>query len=238
MYIRREELKMKINKRDTLFVAIIFVLFAFMVKECDSYKNLERVVKKSQEEATYWKDKEGQSRGKIADVSGELSTLKVTHKEMLDSLRKEIGSLKKLKSATSVKENISGAVEIKLDTLMMTRTDTLLVPVGRQFKYEDHWVGIWGVVNDSSIFVNYSIDNEIRLIRRDERYGTLKLKKRTIVEAVALNPNAQITGISQITITPKRRRFYLGVGVGYGLSDRLAPSFNVSLQLGYKLIEF
>lgn len=225
------------NKTNSLLGVIIIVLLITQLRTCDSYKDLERVVTTAQEQATYWKDKEGLARGKVADVAGELSTLKITHKEELDSLRKEIGSLKKLKTATTVRENISDSVTIVLekDTIYV-QGDTVLV--GRRFKYEDQWVGIWGIVNDSSIFVNYSIDNEIRLIRRDERYGFLKTKKRTIVEAVALNPHAQITGISQITITPKRRRFYLGVGVGYGLTDRLAPSFSVGLQLGYKLIEF
>lgn len=206
-------------------VAALVISLLLLQRQCSTIGNVRDALAQTEQEVVTWKDKEGRSRAKVEEVTLDYKTYKITQQKIQDSLK-----------ALGIKEKIvyiAGATTVVHDTIETVVKDTVVMGVNAlTFNYTDEWSRINGVVKSQGVQLSYSIKNELKLVSYKKGF----LKRRTYVEAISMNPNVQIAGMSTLSIkNGKAFSFGPQVGVAY-IDNRLQPYIGVGV--GYNLFRF
>ena len=129
------------------------------------------------------------------------------------------------KQVTAVGTIHKGTVRPIVDTVYLKDSTTEY-----NFKYNDHWLSLNGTIGKTPV-INYLFKDSIILT-------TYRKNKKLYIDAYSLNPNVQLTGITNLQLAnDKQTRFAIGPYVGYGWNGRKwSPSVGVSIQ--YSFIKF
>ena len=119
-------------------------------------------------------------------------------------------------------------IDIKLDTII--GTDTLYKEyVTYSFEYKDRWVSFNAAVD---------MDNSKFTLESKNEYSIFVNNKKGYVEVQSLNPYSKVEDIKMYSNKIKRKRFGLGVHVGYGMTSDLQLRPYLGLGISYNLINF
>ena len=99
--------------------------------------------------------------------------------------------------------------------------------------YSDKWVSYNTIANKDSTKVELKWNNQVEFKTYDERYGFLKLKKRTITEVSTASPYSTIEQMKSIVVERNEPRLAISAQIGYGLAP--LPSVYVGVGLSYRL---
>ena len=123
-----------------------------------------------------------------------------------------------------------------VNTIVNIRTDTIIgidtiykQYVDYSFEYRDKWVEFNASVDMDS--------SEFTLQSRNE-YSIFINNKKGYVEVQSLNPYSKVEDIKMYSNKLKRKRFGLGVHVGYGINSQFQLRPYLGLGISYNLVSF
>lgn len=150
---------------------------------------------------------------------GEKETIPIYQKEEL------ITKSAKPQQITAVGTVTKGTIKPIVDTVYLKDSTTAY-----NFRYNDSWLSLNGTIGKTPV-INYLFRDSLVLT-------TYRKKKKLYINAYSLNPNVQLTGITNLQIAnDKQTRFAIGPYIGYGWNGRKwSPSMGISVQ--YSLIKF
>lgn len=112
--------------------------------------------------------------------------------------------LKNLQSKTDIVTTTTDTLTIALnDTIIKTAHDTIYASV---FKYNDRWLDVRGVVINDTLDLEYQSRDSISIVRHSRKAGFLK--KETYISIMSHNPKGTISGIRDLNIKPRKKRWF------------------------------
>lgn len=245
----------KLETIKTIFIGILTVaLILFIIlqqKSCSKVKEQTALLIAYQDTVHQTKNALGQQISSIAVLQTsvhDLLQLNAGKDSMLALLQQEVKANRK---ATAVivakiealdKGSSSTTVTYNKEDTLKTDSGTYIYPT-----YSTQWDEKWskGLITASrdSIYREITYNEEYSVLFKNKGNGLFKPKTYT-VEWKNINPNANTTGLRSYSYTPKRKNFYLGVGLGYGLNVTpgktvtVTHGVQVGLYVGYKILEF
>ena len=221
-------------KERIVFIVVLIVLAVFsydkITKLSSSLKTQSRIIKNQSNQLEAWTDAQGRYHARSQAAVAEISILKTTHAAELDSIKEVFG-----KRVARNLESYTGVEQVVSDTITLTVKDTVLLgkPL-KHIRFQDPYLYLDGNFDplSDSLTLEYKLTTPIEIVTYSSRKWFLG-RKSTLVEVVAKNPNATITGITQMTVKEKPHRMGLSVQAGYGLQGPY-----IGLGFGYTLIRF
>lgn len=232
---------MVINKRlVTIILAVVVGVVAYFFyhtaklrADGDSWRSAYEA---SNETATVWKNKAGESQAEIKNAHVTISVLKQQQGKDIQDLReaqKTISGLKKdlsnLQSSTSVSVST-------IDTIITILRDTIIIngQPARAFAYSDKWTKLNGYFLRDSVHVNLKVDDDLQVVQFWRRPGFLK-SRELYTDVISKNPHSEVTKLKTTSVRqPVKSRFVIVAFAGVDIT--IQPSFGIGV--GYKLFEF
>lgn len=154
-------------------------------------------------------DERGRESAKVRAREFTITQLKASRAAEVDSLKKEVGRLKGLKSFVKVYVNTTDTITTTVkDTFLHIRVDTITkdtVIIARKFDYYDNWLKLHGVIIQDSLIANYSVKNEYSITHRFGR-GYYFNDNNIYITVKNNNPNTTTAQIQTFKI--KERKTY------------------------------
>lgn len=193
--------------------SILFALIVIQYSTCNNYRNnyneQSNLIVSMQDSIKYYKNKQGEFVAQVATLQGSK-----------DNLLRIIGGQDK-KLANLIKKNSrSGAIfaqTTKIDTVLITKVDTVDGIIERNSSISDKWMKIEVKEKNDSLRTKVEMRDEISVSFRDVRQGLFK-RKKSVVEVTNANPYVKIEGLRSFEIPRKKSnaKFWVGVGIGAG----------------------
>lgn len=193
--------------------SIAFALVIISYNTCNNYKNnydeQSNLIVSMQDSVKYYKNKQGEFVAQIANLQGSK-----------ENLLRVIGDQDK-KLARLIKSNArAGAVfaqTTKIDTVLITKTDTVNGIIERNSSISDKWMTIEVKEKDDSLRAKVEMRDELSVSFKNVSQGLFK-KKKSVVEVTNANPYVKIEGLRSFEIPQKKSnlKFWVGVGIGAG----------------------
>jgi len=233
-----------------LTVAVV-ILILTNLKSCEAGKNQAAVINAYQDTLHQTRDKLGRQTTSIAVLETNVKTLLSLNAEKDSTLKwlQEVVKENKKANAAIVariealdKGSSATTIVVKPGDTVKTDSGTIIYPT-----YKTQWDEEWskGTIEASkdSIKREITYTEKYEVTLSDKGNGLFKPKTYT-VSWKNLNPYANTTGLRSYTFKPKAKRFFVGVGLGYGVN--LTPTtpvrFTHGIQLGIyggvKIFEF
>lgn len=193
--------------------SIAFALLIISYNTCNSYKNnyneQSNLIASMQDSIKYYKNKQGESVAQIASLQGSK-----------DNLLRVIGNQDKKLTKLIKSKSKAGAVftqTAKIDTVLITKIDTVDGVIERNSSISDKWMTIEIKEKNDSLQAKVEMRDEISVAFRKVPQGFLKAKK-SVVEVTNANPYVKVTGLRSFEIPQKKSntKFWLGLGIGAG----------------------
>lgn len=182
-----------------------------------------------------FKTKDSLNVMQVNSIAAEKRALVEYAKTLQNELKAAKINVKGVERVTSLTSETKGQISPRIDTFYSHSTDTFLIDTTTKFSYSDKWVNFTGTIKPKFL-INYNVIDSLQIVshwKRDGLFKPLTLK----VTAYSKNPNVTITGIKEIQVNEKPKRFYIGVGAGYGWNGaNYTPVF--ALTCGFKLFQF
>lgn len=186
-------------RKDIIYCAIIATLLAFGLNQCHSNNSSKQLIAAEEEKVRIWTDKSGRDQAEATVLKIDLATFKSLHADVVDSLKKEIGTAK-IKNVTIVTRKVT-------DTLLIVRDTRGLINVS------DKYTHIW---QPDSSRISYSISDSLSITSYSKRYGFLHLKSKDVTRISNSNPHVRMNGATSYEIE-KNRKLGVGLIAGYGI---------------------
>jgi hypothetical protein len=193
--------------------SIAFALVIISYNTCNNYKNnydeQSNLIVSMQDSVKYYKNKQGEIVAQIANLQGSK-----------ENLLRIIGDQDK-QLARLIKSNArAGAVfaqTTKIDTVLITKTDTVNGIIERNSSISDKWMTIEVKEKDDSLRAKVEMRDELSVSFKNVSQGLFK-KKKSVVEVTNANPYVKIEGLRSFEIPQKKSnlKFWVGVGIGAG----------------------
>lgn len=193
--------------------SIAFALVIISYNTCNNYKNnydeQSNLIVSMQDSVKYYKNKQGEFVAQIANLQGSK-----------ENLLRVIGDQDK-QLARLIKSNArAGAVfaqTTKIDTVLITKTDTVNGIIERNSSISDKWMTIEVKEKDDSLRARVEMRDELSVSFKNVGQGLFK-KKKSVVEVTNANPYVKIEGLRSFEIPQKKSnlKFWVGVGIGAG----------------------
>ena len=193
--------------------SIAFALVIISYNTCNNYKNnydeQSNLIVSMQDSVKYYKNKQGEFVAQIANLQGSK-----------ENLLRVIGDQDK-QLARLIKSNArAGAVfaqTTKIDTVLITKTDTVNGIIERNSSISDKWMTIEVKEKDDSLRAKVEMRDELSVSFKNVSQGLFK-KKKSVVEVTNANPYVKIEGLRSFEIPQKKSnlKFWVGVGIGAG----------------------
>ncbi len=192
-----------------------FGLFGFF-KGCQYQKeiqSLEEQVVFGKEQAKFFEDDLGRANGEITELKVSESTLR----RKLDSLEVDGKARKNVRAVTEVNFEVSDKVSIMPDTVVIDGDI-----IQSTFSFDSEFMKIKdGTFHHSpdTTFLNFDLKytGEMKMVtfenKRFLRPNEIK------VRAFLTDPNAVITGVSELTLKEPNKKWVFGVTAAYGVSQ-------------------
>ena len=193
--------------------SIAFALLIVSYNTCNSYKDnyneQSNLIVSMQDSIKYYKNKQGESVAQISLLQG-------TRENLLKLIGNQDLRLSKLiKNKSRVGSVFTQTT--KIDTVLITKVDTVDGVVERNASINDKWMTIEIKERNDSLRANVEMRDEISVAFRKVPQGFLKPKK-SVVEVTNANPYVKITGLRSFEIPQKKSnaKIWLGLGIGAG----------------------
>ena len=193
--------------------SIAFALVIISYNTCNNYKNnydeQSNLIASMQDSVKYFKNKQGEFVAQIANLQGSK-----------ENLLRVIGDQDK-QLARLIKSNArAGAVfaqTTKIDTVLITKRDTVNGIIERNSSISDKWMTIEVKEKDDSLRAKVEMRDELSVSFKNVGQGLFK-KKKSVVEVTNANPYVKIEGLRSFEIPQKKSnlKFWVGVGIGAG----------------------
>ncbi len=193
--------------------SIAFALVIISYNTCNNYKNnydeQSNLIVSMQDSVKYFKNKQGEFVAQIANLQGSK-----------ENLLRVIGDQDK-QLARLIKSNArAGAVfaqTTKIDTVLITKRDTVNGIIERNSSISDKWMTIEVKEKDDSLRAKVEMRDELSVSFKNVSQGLFK-KKKSVVEVTNANPYVKIEGLRSFEIPQKKSnlKFWVGVGIGAG----------------------
>ncbi len=193
--------------------SIAFALVIISYNTCNNYKNnydeQSNLIVSMQDSVKYYKNKQGEFVAQIANLQGSK-----------ENLLRVIGDQDK-QLARLIKSNArAGAVfaqTTKIDTVLITKRDTVNGIIERNSSISDKWMTIEVKEKDDSLRAKVEMRDELSVSFKNVSQGLFK-KKKSVVEVTNANPYVKIEGLRSFEIPQKKSnlKFWVGVGIGAG----------------------
>ena len=193
--------------------SIAFALLIITYNTCNSYKNdyneQSNLIVSMQDSIKYYKNKQNESVAQIASLQGSKENLL----RVIGDQDQKLSKLIKINSK-------AGAVftqTTKIDTVLITKIDTVDGVIERNSTISDKWMTISIKEKDDSLRTKVEMRDEISVAFRKVPQGFLKAKK-SVVEVTNANPYVKVTGLRSFEVPQKKSnaKFWIGVGIGAG----------------------
>lgn len=193
--------------------SIAFALLIVSYNTCNSYKDnyneQSNLIVSMQDSIKYYKNKQGESVAQISLLQG-------TRENLLKLIGNQDLRLSKLiKNKSRVGSVFTQTT--KIDTVLITKVDTVDGVVERNASINDKWMTIEIKERNDSLRANVEMRDEISVAFRKVPQGFLKPKK-SVVEVTNANPYVKISGLRSFEIPQKKSnaKIWLGLGIGAG----------------------
>lgn len=193
--------------------SILFALIVIQYSTCNQYKqeSAERqsLISSMQDSIKYFKNKQGESVAQIA-------TLKGSKEDLLLAIGKSDARLARL-IKQNAKAGASFTQTTKIDTVLVTKVDTVDGVIERNSSITDKWMTIEVQEKNDSLRAKVEMRDELTVSFKNVSQGFLKPRK-SVVEVTNANPYVKIDGIKSFEIPRKKSstKFWIGVGIGAG----------------------
>lgn len=230
---------MTVKKLDfeTKFVLVVFLLVVAGLIYSNYRKEqkigeLGSVIDAKNAKIAYYVNKLGEEVASKVVAEASLETLKITHKEELESITKRFNiKLRNLAAAATIET-------VTTDTVYVTKVvqDSVQNPV-TTYSYEDNWISF--ELRDSEIgdpVFTWTAYDKIDIAASWKRRGLFK-SKELYVDVVSSNPHVRVTGLNSLRVTNKKTPFGISFVAGYGIAGNgLSPFIGVGAS--YTIIRF
>lgn len=210
---------------------IIAVLLAYFF-----YQKIEKVQRQqsilSEDSIRYWRNKAGDAVAERNAVEANAKELKQFYAKEAETIRKDfdtkLGDLRRYLSA-EIQTAGEGVVTTK-DTIYVS--DTVRIE-GKTFSIREPYFYFDGLLSGGQLQYQYSVRDSLTFVSkvRTPLFG----KREVTVMAKSANEKTTFLNLREINIPVSRKRFGLGVGLGYAPFD--SKVFPV-VYVGYNIIEF
>lgn len=202
-------------------------------------KNLSSLVQNSDVQIKEYSDKYGKLHYQFESVKMEKELLRIAYSNRIDSISKLI----KIKASNvQAVTQVTSETKHELKPEVITIIDTFNGERRFKFKDGDEWFAIVGGGYIDSVGrvnrLNLSYNSKDSLYITEFTKKSLFKPSKTIIDIYNSNPHNSISGVSKIEVKEKKRRFGIGVQVGYGISNTFTPSLYVGVGGQYSLICF
>jgi len=193
--------------------SIAFALVIISYNTCNNYKNnydeQSNLIVSMQDSVKYFKNKQGEFVAQIANLQGSK-----------ENLLRVIGDQDKQLTRLIKSNARAGAVfaqTTKIDTVLITKTDTVNGIIERNSSISDKWMTIEVKEKDDSLRAKVEMRDELSVSFKNVSQGLFK-KKKSVVEVTNANPYVKIEGLRSFEIPQKKSnlKFWAGVGIGAG----------------------
>lgn len=115
------------------------------------------------------------------------------------------------------------------DSLYKKITDNNVFPVyNTRVNYKDKYLDLSGTLNDDSSW-HYTISEVLAIATHEKKKGWFS--RELTVDVSSTNPNTHIVGISGIKITPKPKKWGIGINLSYSFNGTaFVPTMGIGLQ--------
>lgn len=237
-------------KNILLFVLIVLVIYfmATCSKHQGEIKELKRVEELQKQEVEHYKDQADRDHATVQVISSSAAVIEKAFSRKLDSVA-EVYDIKKKNIQEYIevafKAHGSGTGAITKPTEPTVVHDTIdgvvrIDTVDSKLDLDDGFLTLHADIYKTGKYgYDYFYSDSLMAVKRVEKYGFLKLRKRTIFDLAFTNKNAYIIGLQQFEKESplEHKRFGIGPFVGYGW---LGNKFGISVGIGltYNLIRF
>jgi len=141
---------------------------------------------------------------------------------------------KQLKSYISIQSRTSwsGVAEVRVDTLLITDTDTLTIRDG--IKIRDNWFEFDGGYHEGQFQYTYSYFDSLNIVTAWHRKGLFKPKELK-VNVINYNPHTSILGLRSLSLSPKKAVLSIGPSIGYGIGSN-GLTWHIGLTIQHPMI--
>jgi hypothetical protein len=235
-----------------LIIGLIIALLLTMQKchksQCER-ESLEKVGKLKDQKIKYWKDANDREHATVEEIKASRDVIKYYFQAQLDSVSKILGiKEKQIQEFDKIAFVASGGGTGKIvtkDSIVYVRdpndyntivaTDTIT----SQIHPRDGYLSFDAYMKTNGKYdYDYTYTDELVRVTHYEKYGFLKMKKRTIIDFSLKNPNSHVTGVTQFKIDQQKpKKWGLGPFVGYGWTGK-GFGITAGISLQYNIIRF
>lgn len=200
-------------------ILILIVTIGITMNMCQNHRldkdRLESNLKISQDSVHHFKNKNKELVGQVGSMQLTTNDLKENGKQLglnVDSLQKQVGSLKNLVSYYKGKVKVGGEVTgITHDTVIqhIYHNDTTKVKE-KEFKWSNGYLFLTTLYNptNDSISIKYRYETGFTLTAYRKRRAFFSFKKDLVADFVLKDPNGTLVNGKSVTIIPAPRKFY------------------------------
>lgn len=181
---------------------VVAILLTLFLNQCQQTSQANLAISTANQTTKFYRDKYGREHGIATVAQADLANFRVLHADIVDSLKKEIG--------TDKVDNVVVATREITDTVFVERDARGLI------LYNDKWTQMW---QPDSSRLSYIIKDSLSFVTYNKRYGFLNLKKEYVTHVINYNPNVRMTGLKSYAIKPRDRRVGLGLSAGYAMTN-------------------
>ena len=208
--------------KNGLILLLVFITIFLLNRSCEKERHFDNTMTILNNKVQYHKT----SKGQVVAEKQFLETTTRQIKKDLDSLKEITRRYKKIKNATIIKQ------EVRIDTVVITYTDTIPYVFKRSFKLTKPDYIIGGKITHKALHIDsIIIPNVITVIT-----GVKKGWDHDIITTEVVNSNPYINTINISTHSEKikTRRFGLGIFMGVNVLGKAS----VGVGLTYNVIRF
>lgn len=179
-------------------------------------KTSETLAKESDKKIKEWKDASGANHSLYETEQAKVQDLKNSSDARILALKKQVGNLKNLNSATFIasttQDSVTGTVkDTTIYTINPVNKDTTKRETDKKFTYKDAWVSITGLVKDTTAFIKYSVKDSTTIVNEWKREKWYK-RKTLMVEITNANPHTTTNKVKTIVVEQEKPNIFKVIG--------------------------
>lgn len=208
--------------RYTIAIIIIILLLSWAItnqyniwQANKAMNQLKHNLEIANQQVKYEKNRAGELSATVETFRLQSDQIEAFSQELKKDMEKFAKSVKSIETYTKVVTITRDSIQIKHDSIQMTRNDTVIKEL--PFAYTDSFMNIDGKVTPTGVGIKYQIKSslEIAYVWKKQGLGIFrKPKLETIV--TAKNPNEIVTNITAFQTQPPPKKWYQTKGFAFG----------------------
>lgn len=213
-----------------IVIAILIAIAFFAVRGCKTQKEktaeISDIVSIKADTVAHWQDEQSRDHGTTRLSEADIVTLKQYYPALVDSLRRMLRIKdKQLQAVHAVSVITAGEVRPIHDTVRIGDSSY------NRWSYAGRFLRFEGIATDPPV-VRYETFDSLIVTTYWKRKNIFS-RKEVFVDAVSLNPNARISGMTSLRVAvEKPKHLSVGAFMGYGTNGKeWAPVVGAGVQI-------